>query len=70
MRLIRNNTTIITSFQQTLKKVVYISRDIAGFHICYDEFKRLFSNREDKDKIKYKFCNVYFKIFIPRTDPF
>ena len=40
-RTIRNNSNIIILFQQTLKVVEHIYRDIAGFDIAYDEFKSL-----------------------------
>ena len=40
-RTIRNNSSIIILFQQTLKDVEHIYRDIAGFDMSYDEFKRL-----------------------------
>ena len=36
---IRNNSNIIIIFQQTLKDVEEIYRDIAGFDMSYDEFK-------------------------------
>ena len=38
---IRNNNNIITLFQQTLKDVIHIYRDIAGFDMSYDEVKSL-----------------------------
>ena len=38
-RTIRNNSNIIILFQQTLKDVEHIYRDIAGFDLSYDEFK-------------------------------
>ena len=40
-RTIRNNSKIIILFQQTLKNVEHIYRDIAGFDMVYDEFKSL-----------------------------
>ena len=40
-RTIRNNSNIIIFFQQTLKDVEHIYRDIAGFDMSYDEFKSL-----------------------------
>ena len=40
-RTIRNNSNIIILFQQTLKDVEHIYRDIAGFDMSYDEFKSL-----------------------------
>ena len=40
-RTIRNKSIIIHLFQQTLKDVEHIYRDIAGFDMSYDEFKSL-----------------------------
>ena len=40
-RTIRNNSNIIILFQQALKDVEHIYRDIAGFDMSYDEFKSL-----------------------------
>ena len=40
-RTISNNSNIIILFQQTLKDVEHIYRDIAGFDMSYDEFKSL-----------------------------
>ena len=40
-RTIRNNSNIIILFQQTLKDVEHIYRDIAGFDMSYDELKSL-----------------------------
>ena len=40
-RTIRNNSNIIILFQQTLKDVEHIYRDIAGFDMSNDEFKIL-----------------------------
>ena len=40
-RTIRNNSNIIILFQQTLKDVEHIYRDIAGFDMSNDEFKSL-----------------------------
>ena len=40
-RKTRNNSKIIILFQQTLKNVEHIYRDIAGFDMSYDEFRCL-----------------------------
>ena len=40
-RTSRNNSNIIILFQQTLKDVEHVYRDIAGFDMSYDEFKSL-----------------------------
>ena len=85
-RTIRNNSNIIILFQQTLKDVEYIYKDIAGFDMSYDEFKSLcreawrekyncllINRLEDKNGKKYMICNESnpeFKVFNPQTDPF
>ena len=40
-RTIRNNSKIIILFQQTMEDVKHIYRDIAGFVMSHDKFKRL-----------------------------
>ena len=85
-RTIGNNSKIIILFQQTLKDVERIYRDIAGFDMSYDEFKTLcreawkekynyllISRLEDRHDKKYMICNESnpeFKVFNPQTDPF
>ena len=85
-RAIRNNSNKIILFQQTLKDVEHIYRDIAGFDMSYDAFKSLrreawkekynylLKNRlEDKIGSRYKICNESnpeYKIFNQQTDPF
>ena len=85
-RTIRNNSNIIILFQQTLKDVEHIYRDIAGFDMSYDEFKSLcreawkekynyllINRLEDKNGKKYMICNEsnpQYQIFSPQTDPF
>ena len=85
-RTIRNNSNIIILFQQTLKDVELIYRDIAGFDMSYDEFKSLcreawrdpynyllINRLEDKNGSKYMICNesnLQYQIFNPQTDPF
>ena len=85
-RTIRNNSNIIILFQQTLKDVEHIYRDIAGFDLSYDEFKSLckeawrdkynyllINRLEDKNGSKYMICNesnLQYQIFNPQTDPF
>ena len=85
-RTIRNNSNIITLFQQTLKDVEHIYRDIAGFDMSNDEFKSLcreawrdnynyllINRLEDKNGSKYMICNesnLQYQIFNPQTDPF
>ena len=85
-RTIRNNSNIIILFQQTLKDVEHIYRDIAGFDMSYDEFKSLcreawkekynyliINRLEDKNGSKHQVCNESnpnYMIFNPQTDPF
>ena len=85
-RTIRNNSNIIILFQQTLKDVEHIYRDIAGFDMSYDEFKSLckeawrdkyncllINRLEDKNGSKYMICNesnMQYQVFSPQTDPF
>ena len=85
-RTIRNNSNITVLFQQTLKDVEHIYRDIAGFDMSYDEFKSLckeawrdkynyllLNRLEDKNGSKYMICNEsnpQYQIFSPQTDPF
>ena len=85
-RTIRNNSNIIILFQQTLKDVEHIYRDIAGFDMYNDEFKSLcreawrdpynyllINRLEDKNGSKYMICNesnLQYQIFNPQTDPF
>ena len=85
-RTIGNNSNIIILFQQTLKDVEHICRDIAGFDMSYDEFKSLckeawrdkynyslINRLEDKNGSKYMICNesnLQYQVFSPQTDPF
>ena len=84
-KTVRNNSNIIILFQQTLKDVEHIHRDISGFDMSYEEFKSLcreawnekfnylLTNRlEDKNGSRYRICNESnpnYKIFNPQTDP-
>ena len=85
-KTIRNNSNIMILFQQTLKEVEHIYRDIAGFDMPYDEFKELcrkawkekhiyllLNRLKDKTESRYRKCkesNPNYKIFNPHTDPF
>ena len=40
-RTIRNNSNKIILFNQTLKDIEHIYRDVAGYDMSYDEFKEL-----------------------------
>ena len=84
-KTVRNNSNIIILFQQTLKAVEHIHRDIAGFDMSYEEFKSLcreawnekfnyllINRLEDKNGSRYRICNESnpkYKIFNPQTDP-
>ena len=74
-----NNSNILILFQQTLKDVEHIHRDIAGFDMSYEEFKSLcreawnekfnyllINRLEDKNGSRYRICNESnpnYKIF-------
>ena len=85
-RTIRNNSNKIILFNQTLKDIEHIYRDVAGYDMNYDEFKDLCrkSWEEDynylyidrfkkRDRGKYCICNESKKTYIeaiPETKPF
>ena len=48
-RTIRNNSKKIILFNQTLKDIEYIYRDVAGYVMTYDEFKELCRKSWDED---------------------
>ena len=84
-KTVRNNSNIIILFQQTLKDVEHIHRDISGFDMSYEEFKSLcreawnekfnyllINRLEDENGSRYRICNESnpnYKIFNPQTDP-
>ena len=84
-KTVRNNSNIIFLFQQTLKDVEHIHRDISGFDMSHEEFKSLcrkawnekfnyllINRLEDKNGSRYRICNESnpnYKIFNPQTDP-
>ena len=84
-RTVRNNSNLIILFQQTLKAVEHIHRDIAGFDMSCEKFKSLsreawnekfnyllINRLEDKNGSRYRICNESnpkYKIFNPQTDP-
>ena len=55
-RTIPNISDIIILFQQTLKDVEHIYREIAGFDMSYDEFKSLCTEAW-KEKYNYLIIN-------------
>ena len=48
-RTIRNNSNKIILFNQTLKDIEHIYRDVAGYDMNYDEFKELCRKTRDED---------------------
>ena len=84
-KTVRKNSNIIILFQQTLKDVEHIHRDIAGFDMSLEDFKSLcreawnekfkyllINRMEDKNGSRYRICNESnpnYKIFNPQTDP-
>ena len=48
-RTIRNNSNKIILFNQTLKDIEHICRDVAGYDLNYDEFKELCRKSWDED---------------------
>ena len=84
-KTVRNNSNIIILFQQTLKDVEHIHRDISGFDMSYEEFKSLcreawnekfnyllINRLEDKNGSRYRIrneSNPNYKILNPQTDP-
>ena len=85
-RTIRNNSNKIILFNQTLKDIEHIYRDVAGYDMNYDEFKDLcrepwdedynylYIDRSKKtDQGRYCICNESKKTYIeatPQTKPF
>ena len=85
-RTIRNNSNKIILFNQTLKYIEHIYRDVAGYDMDYNEFKDLcrksweedynylYIDRSKKtDQGKYCICNESKKTYIeatPQTKPF
>ena len=85
-RTIRNNSNKINLFNQTLKDIEHIYRDVAGYDMKCDELNNLcrksweddhdylYTDRSKKrDQGKYCICNESKKIYIeatPQTKPF
>ena len=85
-RTIRNNSNKIILFNQTLKDIEHIYRDVAGYDMNYDEFKDLCRKSWEEDynylyidrskkrhQGKYCICNESKKTYIestPQTKPF
>ena len=85
-RSIRNNSNKIILFNQTLKDIEHIYRDVAGYDMNYDEFKELcrksweedynylcIDRSKKRDQGKYCICSESKKTYIeatPQTKPF
>ena len=85
-RTIRNNSNKIILFNQTLKDIEHIYRDVAGYDMNYDEFKDLcrksweedynylyIDRSKKRDQGTYYICNESKKTYIeatPQTKPF
>ena len=85
-RTIRNNSNKIILFNQTLKDIEHIYRDVAGYDMNYDEFKELCRKSWDedynylcidrskkRDQGRYCICNESKSTYIkatPQTNPF
>ena len=85
-RTIRNNSNKIILFNQTLKDIEHIYRDVAGYDMTYDEFEELCRKSWDedynylyidrskkRDQGRYCICNESKKTYIeatPQTKPF
>ena len=85
-RTIRNNSNNIILFNQTLKEIEHIYRDVAGYDMNYDEFQELcrksweddynylcIDRSKKRDQGKYCICNESKKTYIeatPQTKPF
>ena len=48
-RTIRNNSNKIILFNQTLKDIEHIYKDVAGYDMSYDEIKELCKKSWDED---------------------
>ena len=85
-RTIRNSSNKIFLFNQTLKDIEHIYRDVAGYDMNYDEFKELcrksweegynylcIDRSKKRDQGKFCICNESKKTYIeatPQTKPF
>ena len=85
-RTIRNNSNKIILFNQTLKDIEHIYRDVAGYDMSYDEFKELcrksweedynylcIDRSKKRDQGRYCICNESKNTYLeatPQTKPF
>ena len=85
-RTIRNNSNVIILFNQTLKDIEHINRDVAGYDMHYDEFKELcrksweeeynylcIDRSKKRDQGRYCICNESKNTYseaTPQTKPF
>ena len=79
-RTIRNNSNKIILFNQTLKDIEHIYRDVTGYDMNYDEFKHLcrksweedynhlyIDRSKKRDQGKFCICNESKKTYIEST---
>ena len=85
-RTLRNNSHKIILFNQTLKDIEHLYRDVAGYDMNYDESKELcrksweedynylyIDRSKKRDRGRYRICNESKKKYIeatPQTKPF
>ena len=85
-RTINNNSNKNLLFNQTLKDIEHIYRDVAGYDMNYDEFKELcrksweeyynylcIDRSKKRDQGRYCICNESKKTYLaatPQTEPF
>ena len=85
-RTIRNKSNKIILFNQTLKDIEHIYKDVAGYDMSYEEFKELcrksweedynylyIDRSKKRDQGKYCICNESKRTYIeaiPQTKPF
>ena len=79
-RTIRNNSNETILFNQTLKDIEHIYRDVAGYDMSYDEFKKIcrkswdedytyfcFDRSKRRDQVRYCICNESKKTYTEAT---
>ena len=79
-RTIRNNSNKIILFNQTLKDIEHVYRDVAGYDMSYDEIKELcrksweekynylcIDRSKKRDQGRYFICNESIKTYIEAT---
>ena len=79
-RTVRKHSNKIILFDQTLKDIEHIYRDVAGYDMIYDEFKELcrksweegynylyIDRSKTRDRGNYCFCNESKKTYVEAT---